>query len=144
MNKLNLPEYNIKTKRESGKEFIWDIVRKKFLVLTPEEYVRQSFIRYLIHDMDYPASLINIEGGLMVNVRQKRSDIIIYKGSDPFMLVECKASDVKIDRTVFEQAVMYNHTIRAKYLMLTNGLVHLCFKQEGGHYEPFGGFPKYK
>ncbi|MCX2743715.1 type I restriction enzyme HsdR N-terminal domain-containing protein [Mangrovivirga sp. M17] len=144
MIKLNLPEYNIKTKRESGKEFIWDIVRKKFLVLTPEEYVRQNFLRYLIHDLKYPSSLINIEGGLKVNVRQKRSDILVYLGGQPFMLIECKAPEVKISKEVFEQATMYNKTIKAKYLMLTNGLMHLCFKSVDGHYEPHKGFPEYK
>ncbi|QCK16188.1 type I restriction enzyme HsdR N-terminal domain-containing protein [Mangrovivirga cuniculi] len=145
MIKLNLPGYNIKTKRESGKEFIWDIVRKKFLVLTPEEYVRQNFIRYLIHDLNYPASLINIEGGLKVNVRQKRSDALVYRQGNPFMLIECKAPEVKITKEVFEQAAMYNKTIGAKYLMLTNGLNHFCFQVNAdGQYQPHQGFPDYK
>jgi hypothetical protein len=127
MYKLNLPAFDYKLKQEEGKVWIFDSVRKKFLVLTPEEWVRQHFINYLIHDLKYPRSLIKVEGGLSYNQLQKRSDIVIFdRDGKPWMLVECKTPTLKLSENTLRQASVYNTSLKAKYLTITNGLVHFC------------------
>ncbi|WP_109829253.1 type I restriction enzyme HsdR N-terminal domain-containing protein [Reichenbachiella versicolor] len=130
MEKLNLPEYELVLKETSDGKEVWDPVRKKYLVLTPEEWVRQNFLNFLINDLGYPLSLIRNEGGLKYNGRQKRTDILAY-GNDglPLILVECKATTVKISSDVFEQASVYNKELKSKYLIVTNGLQHFCCEQ---------------
>ncbi len=124
---LNLPAFDYVLKKESGKVFILDILRKKYLVLTPEEWVRQHFIHYLINELTYPKSLIKVEGGLNFNQLQKRSDIVVFdREGNPWMLVECKAPDQKLGQQTLNQAGVYNHTLQAKYLVVTNGMKHLC------------------
>jgi len=131
MEKLNLPEYALKTRRTDGVQQIWDPVRKKYLVLTPEEWVRQNFLMFLIKELGYPLTLMKHEGGVKYNGRQKRTDILAYDSyGDPVLLVECKASYVKIDSAVFEQAAIYNKQLKAKYLAVTNGLQHFCCQQD--------------
>jgi hypothetical protein len=126
---LNLPPFDYKIKEIEGKNYIFDIIRRKYLILTPEEWVRQHFIHVLISQYSYPKSLFRIEGGLKYNQLQKRSDIIVYdKMGNPFLLVECKAADVTLNQAVVEQASRYNQTIRAKYLAITNGLKTFCFE----------------
>ena len=124
---LNLPPFNYTLKRESDRVFILDIIRKKYLVLTPEEWVRQHFIHYLITDLRYPRSLIKVEGGLRFNELQKRSDIVVFsrKGA-PWMVIECKAPDQKLSQRTLHQASVYNHSLQAKYLTVTNGMMHIC------------------
>ena len=126
MFQLNLPFYNITLKEENGNHFIFDDIRKKFLRLTPEEWVRQNFIKYLIDEKKYPASLIVIEKGLKLNELSKRADILIYKDSSPILLVECKAPTVKISQDTFDQISRYNLTFKVPYLMVTNGMSHYC------------------
>lgn len=126
---LNLPPFNYKIKEIEGKTYIFDIIRRKYLVLTPEEWVRQHLIHLLINQYNYPKSLFRVEGGLKYNQLQKRTDIIIYDNSgNPFLLVECKSADVTINQSVVEQASRYNQTIRAKYVAVTNGLKTFCFE----------------
>lgn len=124
---LNLPAFDYVLKKEAGKVFILDIIRKKYLVLTPEEWVRQHFIHYLLTTLQYPKALIKVEGGLSFNRLQKRSDIVVFdrKGS-PWMVIECKAPDQKLSQQTLHQASVYNHTLQAKYLVVTNGLVNVC------------------
>lgn len=128
MQELNLPFYNITLKEENGKQFIYDDIRKKYLSLTPEEWVRQNFIKYLISEKNVPASLIVIEKGLKLNELSKRADILIYKDSSPILLVECKAPKVKITQDTFDQISRYNLTFKVPYLIVTNGLNHYCCK----------------
>lgn len=129
---LNLPEFNYKIKEIEGNVLIFDSLRKKYLVLTPEEWVRQHFVNYLLSDLGYGRGLIKLEGGLKVNTEQKRSDILLFdKKGEPYMLIECKASHVKLDEKVFDQVFRYNLTIKAPYMVVTNGLEHFCFKVEG-------------
>ena len=124
---LNLPPCDFILKREGDKVYILDILRKKYLLLTPEEWVRQHFVHYLINDLDYPKSLIKIEGGLKFNALSKRSDIVVFsREGSPWMLIECKAPDVKLRQATIEQAATYNHTLRAKFLVITNGMTHIC------------------
>jgi hypothetical protein len=128
MQELNLPFYNITIKEENGKQFIYDDIRKKYLSLTPEEWVRQNFIKYLISEKNVPASLIVIEKGLKLNELSKRADILIYKDSSPILLVECKAPKVKITQDTFDQISRYNLIFKVPYLIVTNGLNHYCCK----------------
>ncbi len=124
---LNLPEYPFRLKQEGNNTFIFDGVRKKFLVLTPEEWVRQHFVRFLIQEKKYPRSLIKLEGGLKLNSLQKRSDILIFNTfGEKIVLVECKAPSVKISQAAFDQVARYNFIHRVKYLVVSNGLEHFC------------------
>lgn len=127
MTVLNLPVYQFKTKQEGERTYIFDTIRKKYIVLTPEEWVRQNFLQYLINDRQFPASLIAIEAGLKYNQLKKRLDVLVYdtKG-EPHLIVECKAPEVKITQDVFDQVARYNFVFKAKYLVVTNGLQHFC------------------
>ena len=124
---LNLPQYPLRLKYADQQELVFDQIRKKYVLLTSEEWVRQHFVNYLIHDLNYPKSLVNIERGLMVNNLGKRTDILIYdQDIKPHLLVECKAAHINLDQKAMEQLAIYNRTIKAKYLVLTNGLNHYC------------------
>jgi len=124
---LNLPPYEYTLKRDGDKVFILDVLRKKYLLLTPEEWVRQHFVHYLINELHYPKALMKIEGGLKFNALSKRTDIVIFSRSgEPWMLVECKAPDQKLRQATIEQAATYNHTLRARYIVITNGMSHIC------------------
>jgi len=125
MKQLNLPTYSFKIKTENNKEFIFDNIRKRFVSLTPEEWVRQNFIQYLIKEKKYSASLIAVEVQLKYNLQDKRGDILIYnKLGKPFVIVECKAPEIKITEKVFEQIARYNMNLKVEYLIVTNGLQH--------------------
>jgi len=129
MQELNLPQYPIKLKEEKGKKYIFDPIRKKYLVLQPEEWVRQNFIQYLINEKSFPSTLIAIEKGLKINELQKRADIVIYDNeAQPIVLIECKSPKVKINQEVFEQVARYNVVFKVPYLVVTNGLEHYCAK----------------
>ena len=146
MFKLNLPDFNIKLRKAEGKVWIFDMIRKKFIVLTPEEWVRQHFIHYLINHLNYPKSLFRIEGSLTYNKLQKRSDILIYdRGGKPWMLVECKAPTIKLTQKAFNQVAVYNMTLGAQYIAVTNGRVQYCFEPsvhgEANHLASFPEFP---
>lgn len=123
---LNLPDFDVRLKQAQGKVWIFDGIRKKFVVLTPEEWVRQHFIHYLIDHKKYPRSLVKVEGGLTYNQLAKRSDIVVFsRKGDPWMIIECKAPTQKINQETLLQAALYNATLRASYLTVTNGRVHL-------------------
>jgi hypothetical protein len=127
MFKLNLPEYSFKYRTNNSKQQIFDAVRKKYVALTPEEWVRQNFISWLITELKYPASHIAIEKELLLNEMKKRFDVVVFnKDNKPAMLIECKAPEVKISQKTFEQAARYNMVLKLKYLVVTNGLDHYC------------------
>lgn len=129
MQALNLPPYNLKIKQEKGKQYIFDITRKKYLVLTPEEWVRQNFIEFLVQEKKYPRGLISIEKGLKLNDLQKRADAVIYNDeAKPHVLIEFKAPSQKINQEVFEQIGRYNSIFKVPYLIISNGLEHYCAK----------------
>ncbi len=124
---LNLPKYEFSLRKRSGSTEIFDALRKKYVVLTPEEWVRQHFIRYLIEKKGFPASLIAIEKGLTVNGKPRRFDAVAYNNhGEPLVLLEFKAASVKIAQKVFEQIATYNQILRVKYLIVSNGLTHYC------------------
>lgn len=122
---LNLPFHPFKITQRDGMHYIFDEIRKKHLVLTPEEWVRQHFIKYLINEKQFPTTLMQIEGGLSLNQTKKRSDILIYNTvGEKLMVVECKAPSVTITQATFDQAARYNSVYKAKWLAITNGLDH--------------------
>lgn len=108
-----------------------DELRKKYVVLTPEEWVRQHIVQYLINFKNYPKALISLEKGLKVNDLLKRSDVLVYdSNTEPLLLIECKAPEVKISQDVFDQAARYNSVYKVKYILITNGLEHFCAEIE--------------
>ncbi|MHA4896482.1 type I restriction enzyme HsdR N-terminal domain-containing protein [Pedobacter sp. PWIIR3] len=124
---LNLPEYPFKLTLKDERHYIFDEIRKKHLVLTPEEWVRQHFIQYLVMVKNFPKSLIQIEGGLSLNKLQKRTDIVVFNtAGERIMVIECKAPSVKISQRTFDQAARYNSVHKTKWLVVTNGLMH-CY-----------------
>lgn len=125
MQKLNFPNYSFRFKNSENKTFIFDVIRKKFLLLTPEEWVRQHVVNYLIEEMYYPKSLINVEKLVKVNGINKRYDIVVFRNDGSFfLLVECKAPEVNITQQTFDQIAQYNLVLKAENLMVTNGLNH--------------------
>lgn len=126
MKELNLPAYSLKFKSgDQGKALIFDDIRKKYVVLTPEEWVRQHFVHYLVEDRSYPAGLLGIELMFRFNKLSRRADILVYnRRGEPLLIVECKAPDVKIDASVFDQIVEYNLKFRLRYIVVTNGIKH--------------------
>ena len=127
MTKLNLPDYPIRIRNQGEQQYIFDEFRKKYVVLTPEEFVRQHFLHYLVNELSYPKSLIKVESGIRYNKMAKRTDITVFdREAKPFLLVECKSAKVNLNGQVFDQLSIYNQTIKAKYLVITNGLKHFC------------------
>ena len=122
---LNLPPYAFKITDEGGQLMLFDIIRKKNIVITPEEWVRQHFVQYLINQKKYPKTLIKLEGGHKLNGMAKRSDIVIYNpAGQKILLVECKAPSITIDQKTFDQIAHYNIVHKVKTLAVTNGLQH--------------------
>ncbi len=129
MEKLNLPTYSFNIKLIEQRKYIFDFIRKKFVILTPEEWVRQNFLKYLVDEKKYPASLIFVEKEFKLNNLSKRSDAVVYnKTGNPVLVVECKAASVKIDQKVFDQIARYNMKLNVSFLIVTNGLEHYCCK----------------
>ena len=122
MIKIDYPPYQPKIKKENEKEFIFDEFRKRWVVLTPEEWVRQNFLQYLTQIKKYPASLIAIEKEIKLGELKKRFDIVVYDShTKPWMIVECKEMNVALDRTVLDQVLRYNINLQVPYLVITNG-----------------------
>jgi len=125
MQKLNLPSYSFKLKSNEKHTLIFDNLRKKYLVLTPEEWVRQHVVQFLMTEKKYPASLIALEKQLTINNLKKRTDIVVFnKEGSPHIIVECKAPNIKINQDTFDQIARYNLKLNANYLIITNGLEH--------------------
>jgi hypothetical protein len=146
MESLNLPTYSFNLKLIEQRKYIFDFIRKKFVLLTPEEWVRQNFLKYLVEEKKYPASLIIVEKEFKLNNLSKRSDAVIYnKQGNPFIIVECKAPEVKIDQKVFDQIARYNMILKVDLLLITNGLQHFCCKLdlENGTYYFLKEIPDY-
>jgi hypothetical protein len=131
MQALNLPTYQFKLKQKGLNTQIFDAIRKKYVVLTPEEWVRQNFLQFLIQDKKFPSSLIAVEIALKYNQLQKRADVLVYdKTGSPYLMVECKAPEVKITQDAFDQIARYNMKFKVKYLVITNGLNHFCCQMD--------------
>lgn len=127
MQQLNLPSYQLKTREVDKKQEVFDIIRKKYIVLNPEEWVRQQFIQYLIHEKNYPPSLISIEKGVRVLGMYKRFDAVVAgKAGEPIALIEFKSPEVKISQKTFEQIARYNMQLKVRFLIVSNGMKHYC------------------
>ncbi|MEO8146722.1 MAG: type I restriction enzyme HsdR N-terminal domain-containing protein [Bacteroidia bacterium] len=127
---LNLPTFPARIEKNGDEHRIFDIIRKKFILLTPEEWVRQHFLNFLITEKKYPASLISVERGHKLNTLQNRTDILVYnKYGQPWLLVECKAPAILLSEETLHQALRYNLTLNVNYLVVTNGFEHYCCKQ---------------
>lgn len=143
---LNFPEFDFRIQEDEGKLSIFDSLRKKFLILTPEEWVRQHMILFLIHYEGYPKSLFSLEKGLVYNQVQKRSDILVLnRTGSPFLLIECKAPDIILSQKTVEQVCVYNKSIQAPHIGITNGLKHLflTFDNVIDQYVQVGALPKF-
>ena len=146
MQQLNFPKFSFRFKSSKNKISIFDTIRKKFVILQPEEWVRQHCIQYLIEEKGYPKSLINVEKELIINDLKKRYDIVIYNSDGTIhLIVECKAPKIKINQNTFDQIAQYNLVLNANYLMVTNGLNHYYCQMdfENERYQFLKDIPEY-
>ncbi len=146
MQELNLPSYEFRLKKDDGQVRIFDEVRKKYVALTPEEWVRQHFIMYLIKQKQVPAGLIILEKQLIMNKMSRRPDILIHnRQGEAVMIVECKAPEVNITQDTFDQVARYNSVLSVQYLVVTNGLQHFCCQMDykGNTYRFLEDIPEY-
>jgi len=128
---LSLPTYDFRYTERENKKYIFDIIRKRYVLLTPEEWVRQNFIRYLLKEKGYIQSLVRVEMFFKLNRLSKRADIALFdRNGQPKVLVECKSPKVTISQVVFEQIARYNLSFKVDILILTNGLQHYCCKMD--------------
>lgn len=139
MQPLQFPRYQFRFKNSENKVAIFDEIRKKFIILTPEEWVRQHVVHYLLYEKKYPKSWINVEKRIKINGLTKRYDVVVYNAEGSiFLLVECKAPEIKISQHTFDQIARYNLALKANYLMVTNGLDHyfcqMDFENECYHF----------
>lgn len=125
MQKLNFPDYTFRFKNSENKVAIFDEIRKKFIILTPEEWVRQHVVKYILEQKGYPKSHVNVEKIIKINGLTKRYDVVIFQPDGSiFLLVECKAPGISISQNTFDQIARYNMSLNAVHLMVTNGLNH--------------------
>jgi len=146
MQKLNFYSYSFRFKNSENKVSIFDEIRKKFIILTPEEWVRQHVVQFLLEEKKYPISHINVEKVLKVNGLSKRYDVVVYNPDGSiYILIECKAPAIKIAQATFDQIARYNMTMNAQFLMVTNGLNHYFCKMdfENEKYQFLAELPNY-
>ena len=146
MQKLNFYSYSFRFKNSENKVSIFDEIRKKFIILTPEEWVRQHVVQFLLEEKKYPKSHINVEKVLIVNGLRKRYDVVVYNPDGSIcILIECKAPEIKIAQATFDQIARYNMTMDAQFLMVTNGLDHYFCQMdfENEKYQFLAGLPNY-
>ena len=144
MKELKLPPIDAKIKTENGQTSIYDSIRKKYLVLTPEEWVRQHFIQLLVKHLNYPSGLFQLERQHEYFKSKKRSDILVMdQKGNPFLLIECKSYDVKINQSTLNQVAMYNKTIEAPFIGVTNGMQHFAWEFVNEEYVQLANFPAY-
>ena len=146
MQSLTFPSYHFRLKNSENKPYIFDVIRKKFVRLTPEEWVRQHTLHFLVETHGYPSSLINVEKEIVVGDTKKRYDIVIFnRDGSIFLIVECKSYTVPITQRTFDQVARYNLKLKANYLMVTNGLQHYycTMDYEEERYQFLKSIPEY-
>lgn len=143
MIKIDYPSHDFRIKEENGKEWIFDEMRKQWVRLTPEEWVRQNMLQYLVQVKKYPASLIAIEKEIALGDLKKRFDILIYKASKPWMIIECKEMNVALNDAVLRQVLNYNISIQADFIVITNGTGNYGFALQNGKAESLSEFPDF-
>ncbi|MFZ4058732.1 MAG: type I restriction enzyme HsdR N-terminal domain-containing protein [Ferruginibacter sp.] len=142
MIQLQFPPYQPKIKQEGGVEYIFDTIRKRWIKLTPEEWVRQNIIQYLVVVKGFSASLIAVEKEIMLSDVRKRFDIVVYdQQTKPWMVIECKAMDIALTATVLQQALTYNIALKLPYIVITNGLHCAAFTSIEGQLSEVDIFP---
>lgn len=144
MIKIVFPEYQFKIKKENDKEFIFDEVRKQWVKLTPEEWVRQNFLQYLIDEKKYPPSLMAVEKEIKLNDLRKRCDIVVYNRQlQPWLMVECKSMEEPLNEKVAAQILRYQIALPVNYLIITNGQYCYGFKKDGDALKEISELPNY-
>ena len=146
MLELNLPACQFNVKKRDGKFFIFDSQRKRFVVLTPEEWVRQHFVRFLVDEKGYPAALLAVEHQLTINNMKRRCDVVLFnRVGEPQLIVELKAPSVPISQAVFDQVAVYNSKLKVEFFFISNGLEHFACKvdMENGKYVFLPTIPDY-
>lgn len=144
---LNLPSFDVKIRKTKTAIEIFDQLRRKYVRLTPEEWVRQHFVNYLIDEKQYPMSLMTNEASIQLNSLSKRCDTVVYNNSlSPLVICEYKSPEVKIDQKVFDQIAKYNIVLKVDYLIVSNGMNHFCCKMnyDGMTYEFMEEIPNYR
>lgn len=144
MIKIIYPEKRPSIKKEGAREFIFCIIRKRWIILTPEEWVRQNFLLYLIETLNYPASLIAVEKQLMLGEVKKRFDLVVYdKNTKPFMIVECKEMNITLTEAVLQQVLRYNTNMQAGFLFITNGSYCFGFEKKSDGFSEISTMPDF-
>ena len=141
MIKIVYPEIKPAIETKNGKEIIFCVIRKRWFVITPEEWVRQNFLNYLIHVLHYPAALIAVEKKLQISEVKKRFDIVVYKNERPFLIIECKEMNVPLSESTLRQVLNYNSTIQAPFIVVTNGNHCAAFEKKGNGFEEIFKIP---
>ena len=142
---INFPEPGFRIKKESSKEFIFDTLRKKWLQLTPEEWVRQNFVQFLLQEKKYPLSLIAIEKEIRLGELKKRFDILVYDTNHrPWMMIECKAATIKLDDAVLQQILRYNITVPVPFIIITNGSLTYGWQRKDNNLDLITEIPGWK
>ena len=142
---LNLPPVNFRFSAEGQSKQIFDFVRKKFVSLTPEEWVRQHFLHFMINEKKYPSSLMGVEMLVRVNELSQRADIVVYQNDGkPWLIVECKNTEISITQETFYQIARYNLTLQVPYMVITNGMEHYCLFFNGKDFEYLDDLPAYQ
>ena len=140
---ISFTNYNFKFRIIDGKNCIYDAIRNKWIIITPEEWVRQNIIKYLQETLHYPTSLFAVEKEIQVGDVKKRFDIVIYKESLPWMIIECKQNDVEVNEAVLHQTLHYNSQVQAPFLCLTNGAITHLWHFEKDAINELNEFPKW-
>ncbi len=144
MIKIDYPEHDFRMKRENDREMIFDEIRKIWLKLTPEEWVRQNFVRYLLTVRNYPTALVALEKKILVGELGKRFDVLIYnRQHQPWMMVECKAGNVALKEEVLHQVLRYNIAVPVQYLVITNGTNCYAFRKRDKQLVPLNELPDF-
>ncbi|MDP1764426.1 MAG: type I restriction enzyme HsdR N-terminal domain-containing protein [Sediminibacterium sp.] len=143
MIKIDYPAHDFRVKEENGKEWVFDEIRKQWVRLTPEEWVRQNMLQYLVQVKKYPASLIAIEKEITLGELKKRFDILVYKASKPWMMIECKEMNIPLTETVLRQILNYNISVQADFMIITNGTANYGFAIINGKANPLDQLPNY-
>lgn len=144
MIKIEYPAPKFRTKTENGRDWIFDDFRKRWIQISPEEWVRQNFLQWLIQTKNIPASLIAVEKEIKLGELKKRCDIIIYKQSIPWMIVECKEMGVKLDEAIIKQILNYNISLRVQFLVITNGTDTFAFELKEGKMQVLQEIPNFE
>ena len=143
MQAIAFPSYNYNIQLREGKEYIFDIVRKKWVRLTPEEWVRQNMLQYLLQVKKYPATLLAIEKEIQLGELRKRCDIVVYKEAQPWMIIECKEMKEALNEKVLQQVLRYNISLKVSFVVITNGTYCYGFTGTGANFSELENLPSY-